>query len=471
MLTRSPHSRRMSRHEPRRCRRTEPEGRRSRRRARAVAGSRCAPRPADAKLRVFLFQLLCVLGQWERALNQLNVASEPRPGALAMAQIYGEAVRCEAIRDEVFDGKKSPMIFGEPEQWLALLIESLLVAGRGEPAALAASCGRRAFDEAPAVDRRHRRPAVRLDRRRRLAPRPGARSGHQRPLLLGAVLAADARSRIEAPEDLRDVVWMPAHLQFENGGESVALIPTRYPGSEASDDGLIALARKTVWEEIAAGHAPRPRPAHPRDRRRRRAAHGGAHDLADGATASRRRCPRRGPWLTSSLPQERLQPALLDRLTDDEPDKKQEPREARVMSQARGCAGGAARSRLAVQRHPARSGQRPGEARRYARRSVVNFGLPALSGRRPRRSTSPTSSARIRAGDPRLRAAHPAGDAARSGRCSRPATLDHHNVIGVEIHGQLWAQPVPLELLVRTEIDLETGKVADRRSRSPPRVA
>jgi len=33
-------------------------------------------RPADAKLRVFLFQLLCVLGQWERALNQLKVASE-----------------------------------------------------------------------------------------------------------------------------------------------------------------------------------------------------------------------------------------------------------------------------------------------------------------------------------------------------------------------------------------------------------
>jgi type VI secretion system protein ImpE len=43
---------------------------------------------------------------------------------------------------------------------------------------------------------------------------------------------------------------MPAHLQFENGGESVALVPTRYPGSEASSDGQIALARKTVWEEI-----------------------------------------------------------------------------------------------------------------------------------------------------------------------------------------------------------------------------
>ena len=91
-------------------------------------------RPADARLRVFLFQLLCVLGQWERALNQLKVATNLDAGTLAMAQTYGEAVRCEAIRRQVFEGKRSPMVFGEPEQWLALLIESLLVGGQGERA-------------------------------------------------------------------------------------------------------------------------------------------------------------------------------------------------------------------------------------------------------------------------------------------------------------------------------------------------
>src|SRR5687767_9557098 len=91
-------------------------------------------RPSDGRLRVFLFQLLCVLGQWDRALNQLKVASELDASALAMAQTYGDAVRCEAIRRDVFDGRKSPMVFGQPEQWLALLIESLLLAGRGEPA-------------------------------------------------------------------------------------------------------------------------------------------------------------------------------------------------------------------------------------------------------------------------------------------------------------------------------------------------
>jgi type VI secretion system protein ImpE len=57
---------------------------------------------------------------------------------------------------------------------------------------------------------------------------------------------------IEAPTDLRDMVWLPAHLEFSNGGETMALIPTRYPGSETSEDGAIVLARKTIWEERGA---------------------------------------------------------------------------------------------------------------------------------------------------------------------------------------------------------------------------
>jgi type VI secretion system protein ImpE len=205
-------------------------------------------KPADPKLRIFLFQLLCVLGQWERALNQLNVASSLDPGALAMAQTYGDAVRCEAVRDDVFEGKKSPMIFGQPDQWLALLIESLLVAGRGERER-SEQLRSRALDEAPATegDIDGRPFAWIADADSRLGPVLEAVINGRYYWLPFARLV---KVQIEKPEDLRDMVWMPAHLQFENGGESVALIPTRYPGSQTSDDGLIALARKTVWEEI-----------------------------------------------------------------------------------------------------------------------------------------------------------------------------------------------------------------------------
>ena len=39
------------------------------------------------------------------------------------------------------------------------------------------------------------------------------------------------------------------------------------------------------------------------------------------------------------------------------------------------------------------------------------------------------------------------------------SVLDTHNVIEFEIRGELWAQPVPLALLLRTRLDLEAGQV------------
>src|SRR5262245_37511543 len=205
--------------------------------------------PGDAKLRIFLFQLLCVRGEWERALNQLKVATELDAGALAMAQMYGEAVRCEAIRRDVFEGRKAPMVFGEPEQWLALLIESLLVAGRGETDR-SAELRARAFEEADTSAGEINGQSFEwiADADSRIGP------------VLEAVIngkyywvpfARLASVTIEEPEDLRDMVWMPAQFQFENGGELVGLIPTRYAGSERSEDGLIVLARKTEWREVA----------------------------------------------------------------------------------------------------------------------------------------------------------------------------------------------------------------------------
>jgi type VI secretion system protein ImpF len=160
---------------------------------------------------------------------------------------------------------------------------------------------------------------------------------------------------------------------------------------------------------------------------------------------------------TRRTPEERLQPALLDRLIDEEPDKKLEPRENRLITKNR--------LRQAVLRDLAwlfnatRLEADVDMTRApLARRSVINFGLPAFAGRsasslevtdleRAIRQAILDFEPRILPGKLRIRA------------LVEPERLDHHNVIGVEIQGHLWAQPVPLELLVRTEIDLETGKV------------
>jgi len=52
---------------------------------------------------------------------------------------------------------------------------------------------------------------------------------------------------------LRDVVWMPVHFKWANGGDTVGLIPTRYAASEKHADPLIRLSRKTDWQEPAPG--------------------------------------------------------------------------------------------------------------------------------------------------------------------------------------------------------------------------
>lgn len=202
--------------------------------------------PADPKLRVFLFQLLCVMGQWERAATQLDLVAEMDAKAVLMKQTYGDAVQCELLRARVFAGEKAPMVFGYPEQWLALMIEALLNPAHAQ--ALRA----RALEQAPAsagsVDGVAFEWIADADSR------------------LGPVLEAVIKNRyywlpfqhltridIEPPEDLRDCVWTPAHLMFTNGGETLALIPTRYAGTELQDDGLLRLARKTDWLETQPG--------------------------------------------------------------------------------------------------------------------------------------------------------------------------------------------------------------------------
>jgi type VI secretion system protein ImpE len=228
-------------------------------------------KPADAKLRVFLFQLLAVQGSWERALTQLNVAGEMDAGTLAMVQTYREAIRCELLRADIFAGKRSPLIFGQPDEWLALLMQALRLTAEGKHAA-AADLRAKAFDAAPATSGTIAVATL----TRSVSEGPAAKEPPPEPIAfdwladadsrLGPVIEAIFNGRyywvplhrvqrlvIDPPADLRDVVWMPAHFVWANGGDTVALLPTRYAGSESSPDPLIKLARKTDWTEPAPG--------------------------------------------------------------------------------------------------------------------------------------------------------------------------------------------------------------------------
>lgn len=206
-------------------------------------------KPADARLRTFMSQLLSVLGQWERAHTQLNVVAEMDKLAIPMRETVGHAIRCELLRAQVFAGKRTPVVFGQPEAWVAQLIESLKQQGKGN-VALAADLAAKAFDAAPTCSGMldGQRFEWLADADSRLGPvLEVCLNGHYTWVPFQHL----AKIGFDAPEDLRDCVWMPAQLSFTNGGNSVALVPTRYVDSDKSDDGLINLARKTVWEPLA----------------------------------------------------------------------------------------------------------------------------------------------------------------------------------------------------------------------------
>lgn len=209
---------------------------------------------ADVRLRIFLFQLLAVLGQWQRALDQLKVCGELDAGALAMVNTYAPALQCEAVREAVFDGRALPHVFGPPAAWVAQLAQALQLQAQGHPGQASAARAA-ALEQAPAscgsLDGQHFEWIADADSR------------------LGPVLEVVINGRygwlpfahvgelvMEPVSDLRDLVWAPAQLSFANGAQTVALIPARYAGTAASADGALQLARRTDWLELGAGREP-----------------------------------------------------------------------------------------------------------------------------------------------------------------------------------------------------------------------
>jgi type VI secretion system protein ImpE len=215
--------------------------------------------PQDAEHRVFLFQLFAVTGEWARSLAQLKVAAELDKKCETMADAYVNILQCEALRGEVFLGKRSPLIFGEPEPWIAKLIEALRLSG-DQNYESAYHLQAEALDEA--------------------APSPGVITTRPRGEIVASETVAfewiaDADSRIgpfvevfmqgkyywvpfsriqeirfHDVTDLRDYVWIAAQFTWAGGGEMVGMIPVRYPKSETHTDSLIRLGRKTDWQQV-----------------------------------------------------------------------------------------------------------------------------------------------------------------------------------------------------------------------------
>lgn len=155
-------------------------------------------------------------------------------------------------------------------------------------------------------------------------------------------------------------------------------------------------------------------------------------------------------------PRERLQPSLLDRLTDEEPEKLKEGRERRVLSlrQLRDAVvrdltwllnTGSIAQRGELDGHP------------HVARSVINYGTPDLTGLTPRLVDLPDIERAVRQAiwefEPRL----------LRNSVTVKVEVDEEqvsrNALTFRIEAELWALPAPEHLYLKTELDLENGHV------------
>ncbi len=201
--------------------------------------------PSNSSLRIFLFQLLCVGGDWNRALTQMSVSSDLDSEAKLMAQAYAEVIQCEVFREAVFAGEKQPLIFGEPAAWVAdqLQVLSLAASGQGESAFELAL---KVSDAAPST------PGTIDDQAFDWMTDGDMRIGPMIEAIINGKYYWVPMMNIESievaqPVDLRDLVWAPVAFKWKNEGETHGFIPARYPLSD-QDDSASKLSRRTAWQ-------------------------------------------------------------------------------------------------------------------------------------------------------------------------------------------------------------------------------
>jgi len=157
------------------------------------------------------------------------------------------------------------------------------------------------------------------------------------------------------------------------------------------------------------------------------------------------------------MPKELLQPCLLDRLTDDDPQNSRESRHERVVSFAQ-----FKQAVLRDLRMLLNSKRRPPEdpiyALDHAAKSVLNYGIPEIYGHTVSATEPAELSKLIRQAietfEPRI------APGSLTVRVIAPEKAGAARSLVFEIAGDLWAHPAPDHLLVETELDLESGYCA-----------
>ena len=207
--------------------------------------------PADKAKRLFLFELLAMAGDLDRAKRQIDALVFDEPELAESAAAYRQLLASEEARRAVFRDGTAPEYLAEPPTHLKLRLEAagLLRTGKAKEAAARLA---EAAEQTPPVAGNLNGKAF-----------DGLRDCDD---LLSGALEVMAKGKyywvpLEQIESLaanpptapRDLVWVPAHLTMRDGPDGDVFLPALYPGSHEHPDDAMKLGRATDWKEVAAG--------------------------------------------------------------------------------------------------------------------------------------------------------------------------------------------------------------------------
>ncbi|MDB5849620.1 MAG: hypothetical protein JWP29_3372 [Rhodoferax sp.] len=209
-------------------------------------------RPTDVPTRWFLFELLCVLGHWERALKQLQTCATMNPALDGTAQTMRGLIRAERQREAVFAGTQMPVPVVDLSAWMTQLAEALACnasADHDQADVLRAQ----AMSAAPEAGGRGDMGAFAwlADTDSRLGPVCELMAaGSYRWLAFTDI----QRLQIDAPQRLLDLVWASAEITLYPDTPLKAYLPVRYPGTASAPgaNDALRLARETIWREVGS---------------------------------------------------------------------------------------------------------------------------------------------------------------------------------------------------------------------------
>lgn len=202
--------------------------------------------PQDQGARMYLFQLLLVTGEWDKALIHLRALAQISAEAQMLATVYHGLIEAEKSRASAYAGKLDvPFLISAPI-WCEEFAKSfrLIAKGEVEEGLALRTQALESAAEAPGTFNGTEFSWI-ADVDSRLGPNLEVIIGGQWGLV---PFESIEQVTADGPENLRDLVWLPAEFRFKTGQSGAGFIPARYPGSEKHADSAVVLGRSTVWE-------------------------------------------------------------------------------------------------------------------------------------------------------------------------------------------------------------------------------